>query len=168
MRINKIWSACLAPLMVLNVGLDLAGPLAAFAQNGQPTQGEQDPKKPKKFKRDPKEFQVQDTKTPPDLPNLPAFPTGGRAVYNTGQVAANTKSGQIYTLSYSAKDDGRVVLEWYETAFRQYGWKALKTGNLINADKSGNRCQVFLLKSTKKGYRTDFVVLYTIPQNKPE
>ncbi len=141
-------------------------------QPGQP--GQQKPeanfvptKRP--FKRDKQEFQVTDLKTPPELPGLPTFPVGPRAEFQCGQCAPNTHSGQIYTLTYRAKDPGPIILNWYEQAFRGNQWTANRIGNMINAEMSngnGVRCNIFLLRAIKPGFQTNFVVLYTVPPPK--
>lgn len=120
------------------------------------------------FKRNKEEFLVTDLKAPPDLPGLSTFPVGPRAEFQCGQLAPNTHSGQIYTLTYRAKDPGPIILNWYEQAFRGH-WKASRVGNMINAEMAngnGVRCNVFLLRAAKAGFATNFVVLYTIPPPK--
>lgn len=147
----------------------------ALAQGGQ--QSSQPAAKPsndgfvptkRPFKRDKDEFAVQDFKTPPELPGLPAFPVGPRAEFQSGQLAPNTHSGQIYTLTYRAKDPGPIILNWYEQALRGQ-WNATRLDNMINAEMNngnGVRCNVFLLRATKAGFQTNFIVLYTIPAPK--
>ncbi|MBY0546201.1 MAG: hypothetical protein K2W95_02860 [Candidatus Obscuribacterales bacterium] len=126
------------------------------------------PKKP--FKRDKKEFLVQDLKGAPELPGLSPFPViANKSEFGCGQLAPNTSSGQIYTLMYRTRDSGPAVLNWYETAFRSGPWTATRLGNMIQAsmnNSNGVSCSVFLLRSTKPAFPTSFVVLYTIPPPK--
>lgn len=123
------------------------------------------PKKP--FKRDAKEFLVQDLKGPPELPGLSPFPvTANKSEFGCGQLAPNTSSGQVYTLMYRTRDSGPNVLNWYESAFRSGPWNATRLGNMIQASMNngnGVSCSIFLLRSTKPAFPTSFVVLYTIP-----
>jgi hypothetical protein len=169
MRFIFIYSLLIATAVVLT---DNSFVRAQQPSGTQPTQTTPQPgdrgftptKKP--FKRNKTEFQVQHLAAPVELPGLPSFPIGQRAEFEGGQLAPNTKSGKIYTLIYRAKDPGPIVLNWYEQAFKSGPWSVQRVGNMIAAtmpQREGVRCNVFLLRAIKQGFKTNFVVMYTVP-----
>jgi hypothetical protein len=164
--IRFIYSMFIASAIVFS-GTSFVGAQQQPAQPVQSQPGDQGftpTKKP--FNRNNTEFQVQHLTAPVELPGLPSFPIGSRAEFEGGQLAPNTKSGKIYTLIYRAKDPGPIVLNWYEQAFKGGPWSVQRVGNMIAAhmpQRAGVRCNVFLLRAIKQGFRTNFVVMYTVP-----
>jgi len=54
------------------------------------------------------------------LPNLPEFT--GKAKF-TGGIARKSDYGQSYVLRFDAKEDPKLVLDWYKNTLNMYKWK---------------------------------------------
>jgi hypothetical protein len=65
-------------------------------------------------------LQVDQLKTKVDLPNLPEFT--GRAKFLGGIVHPSDR-GESYVMRFSAKEDAKLVIDWYKNTLNMYKWK---------------------------------------------
>ena len=99
-------------------------------------------------------------KTKVDLPNLPEFT--GHAKF-TGGVVNQGEYGQSYVMRFTAKEDPKLVLDWYKNTLNMYKWKIEYADDQTVAGKlAGATCAVVVndIISRKNGSQSEIEINY--------
>lgn len=95
-----------------------------------------------------------------DLPNLPDFT--GQAKFISGLVHQADR-GTHYVQHFSAKQDAKLVLDWYLNTLNMYKWKINYSDSQSIASKQGTAtCAVFVqdISGRKTPYKSDIEINY--------
>lgn len=88
----------------------------------------------------PNDWAIEPMKDKVDLPNLPEFT--GHAKFIMGTMHPTDK-GPSYVMHFSAKEDHKLVLDWYKNTLNMYGWKiTFADGQVVTAENKNANCAV--------------------------
>jgi hypothetical protein len=101
-----------------------------------------------------------------DLPNLPEFT--GKAVFIGGLVHQANK-GQHYVEHFKAKEDAKLVLDWYLNTLNMYKWQIMyNDSQSITAKSPTAQCSIFINDTSthKTAYKSEIEINYFQSQTK--
>ncbi len=107
------------------------------------------------------EHAVEQLKSIPDLPNLPAYT--GKAAFERGCVFPNTAGGATFLVEFNTHEDGATVINWYQAVLRQQRWKLDSCSNglmVCGMDSAKNRAQIVLRQCHVEGYLAHVVIQF--------
>lgn len=113
----------------------------------------------------PNDWVIEPLKDKVDLPNLPSFT--GHAKFVTGSIHPSDK-GSSYVQVFVAKEDRKLVFDWYKNTLSMYKWKiTFADGQFITAELKNARCAVAVNGSDgRNGSTCQFEIDYTELNNK--
>lgn len=109
----------------------------------------------------PADFQIDPLKDKVELPNLPEFT--GHAKFIMGTMHPTDK-GPSYVQHFAAKEDHKLVLDWYKNTLNMYGWKITFADNqVVTAEMKGANCAVSVNDCTgrKDGMNSEIEIDYS-------
>ncbi len=148
-----------ASLSILSFGV-LNCNVVAFAEtSSKAANGELLPKPVVKGFQNMKLLEAEDLSTKVDLPNLPEFT--GKAKFIGG--VSRKEHGQNYIQHFLAKEDAKLVIDWYLNTLNMYKWK-IDYNDLqsITAKTPDSTCSIFVndISARKTGYKSEIEINY--------
>lgn len=151
----------LGSLLLLSLLMNV--PLPGQAQQTQPYQGVlSDPRKPPA--RQNSQYYTEDLKTAPDLPFVPTY-TGKGALLTSGLYYPRLQNGRCYHLRWQAKEDSRIVLNWYRSVLESNGWTIVPNQSnektlAATREKEGLTILLMVQPPSYAGYSCGFLLRY--------
>ncbi len=99
----------------------------------------------------PNDWAIEPLKEKVDLPNLPNFT--GHAKFGFGTMHPSDR-GPSYVMHFFAKEDHKLILDWYKNTLNMYGWKiTFADGQVVTAETKNAHCAISVNDCT--GMRND-------------
>jgi hypothetical protein len=108
----------------------------------------------------PNDWPIEPMKEKVDLPNLPEFT--GHAKFTMGTMHPTDK-GPSYVMHFAAKEDHKLILDWYKNTLHMYGWRiTFADGQVVTAENKNANCAVSVNDCTgrRDGNNSDIEIDY--------